>query len=122
MLIFPAEEEFTLLLLEANLIAEIDNQQKNANPKQIISSYYGLLEKGVAARINVHRQKLISLTPRYEVAYKAADSAELAELMDEISFHWQTIKGIHSRHFTSSVQVLLSNAYDQEFLDRLTTP
>ena len=117
-----AEEEFSLLILEANLIAEIEGQQAGLSPGQIINSYYSLLDEDAAATANLHRRELNSLNPRYEVAYRAADSAELAELMDEISFHWGAIKSIHSKHFIRSVQMLLSTAYDQELAEILSSP
>jgi hypothetical protein len=117
-----AEEEFSLLIFEANLIAEIEGQQADLSPERIISSYYSLLDEDAAARVNLHRRELKSLNPRYEVAYKAADSAELAELMDEISFHWGAIKSIHSKYFIRSVQLLLSTAYDQELAEILSSP
>lgn len=110
---FSAEEQFELLLLESNLIAEIEGLQENANPENTINSYYQLLDTDVLTRANFHRAELVSLAPRYEVAYKAADSAELAELMDKISFHWGSIKDIHAQYFIRNVQELLSNAYDQ---------
>lgn len=119
---FSAEEEFRLLLLESNLIAEIEIQQADDNPEKIINSYYGLLDKDAQSRINFHRTELISLSPRYEVAYEAADSAELAELMDKISFHWGTIKNLHAQYFVRDVQVLLSTAYDQQLANNLATP
>jgi len=117
-----AEEEFSLLILEANLIAEIEGQQAGLSPEQIINSYYSLLNEDATARVNRHRRELNSLNPRYEVAYKAADSAELAELMDEISFHWGAIKNIHSKHFIRNVQMLLKTAYDQELAEILSSP
>ncbi|MFT4887209.1 MAG: hypothetical protein ACJA2D_001103 [Pseudohongiellaceae bacterium] len=117
MMAFSAEEEFTILVLEANLIGEIKGLQAEDNPERIINSYYSLLDKDAMARIGLHRAQLISLTPRYEIAYKAADSPELSELMDKISFHWRAIKSMHARHFVRNVQKLLSNAYDQKLLD-----
>ena len=117
-----AEEEFSLLILEANLIAEIEGQQAGLSPGQIINSYYSLLDEDAAARANLHRRELNSLNPRYEVAYQAADSAELAELMDEISFHWGAIKSMHSKHFIRNVQTLLSTAYDRELAEILSSP
>ncbi len=117
MMAFSAEEEFTIFILEANLIAEIKGLQADDNPEKIINSYYGLLDKDAMARLNLHRAQLISLTPRYEIAYKAADSPELSELMDKISFHWGVIKSMHAQHFARNVQKLLSNAYDQKLLD-----
>ena len=117
-----AEEEFSLLILEANLIAEIEGQQAGLSPGEIINSYYSLLDEVAAATVNLHRRELNSLNPRYEVAYKAADSAELAELMDEISFHWGAIKSMHSKHFIRNVQTLLSTAYDRELAEILSSP
>ena len=117
MMAFSAEEEFTNFILEANLIAEIKGLQADDNPEQIINSYYSLLDKNAMARLNLHRAQLISLTPRYEIAYKAADSAELSELMDKISFHWGGIQSIHAQRFVRSVQKILSDAYDQKLLD-----
>ena len=114
---FSAEEEFTIFTLEANLIAEIKGLQADDNPDQIINSYYDLLDKDAMVRLNLHRAQLISLTPRYEIAYKAADSPELSELMDKISFHWGVIQSMHAQQFVRSVQKLLSDAYDQKLLD-----
>jgi hypothetical protein len=116
-MVFSAEEEFTIFVLEANLIGEIKGLQADDNPEQVIKSYYSLLDKDSMARIDLHRAQLFSLAPRYEIAYKAADSPELSELMDKISFHWGVIKSMHAQHFARNVQKLLSNAYDQKLLD-----
>ncbi|MFT6092319.1 MAG: hypothetical protein ACJA2Q_000202 [Pseudohongiellaceae bacterium] len=116
MMVFAAEEEFTIFVLDANLIAEINGLQADDDPEQLINSYYSLLDKDVMAKIDLHRAQLFSLAPRYEIAYKAADSPELSELMDKISFHWGVIKSMHAQQFVSSVQKLLSDAYDQNLL------
>jgi hypothetical protein len=122
MMAFSAEEEFTIFILEADLIAEIKGLQADDNPEKIINSYYGLLDKDAMARLNLHRAQLISLTPRYEIAYKAADSPELSELMDKISFHWGVIQSMHAQQFVPSVQKLLSDAYNQKLLDVSRVP
>lgn len=111
-MLFAAEEEFTILLFEDNLIGEIELMRLGEDPEKFIDSYYALLEKDTLEKALSHRQELIDLMPRYNIAFSAADSAELAELMDEISFHWGAIKSVHDRHFSKVVKTLLDEAYD----------
>lgn len=110
--LFAAEQEFTLLLLEDNLIGEIETLELGVNSEIFIDSYYALLPPGILERARSYRQKLHDLLPRYTVAYSAADSAEVSELMDKISFHWGALKSIHAKHFSSDIETLLNRAYD----------
>lgn len=104
------------MLVEGHLIGKIDTIELGDNPEFFINSYYVLLAADPLEKAQSHRQELIDLLPRYNVAFSAADSAELSELIDEINFHWAAIKSIHAQHFSSEVKNLLNQAYDNSVM------
>lgn len=112
-----AEEELTLLVFEANLIGKIDEINSDSNPDLLINTYYSLLPEEALASVSSQVQQLLALLPRYSVAQRAADSAELSELMDKISTHWSAIQTTHKSHFTREVVNLLNSAYNSNFND-----
>lgn len=111
--IFAAEDSIVLLKIQGNLIGKIEQQETINDTEQFIDSYYALLSREKINLLQTHRNELSNLIPRYRIAYTAADSAELAELMDEISMHWQHLKSLHGEYFTEEVSSLLGAAYDR---------
>jgi hypothetical protein len=62
------------------------------------------------------RHQLSALLPDYQVAFNAADSAELSQVKDEIDVRWAAIRRIHELQFTREVVRLLTEAYGHVFL------
>ena len=110
-----ADSEKTLLTIEGNLIDRVELINKNSPPNVIISAYYNLLSDFVRKDISVRQILLENLLPNYEVAYLAADSAEMAEVRDKINIEWGKIHTIHMQFFNAEIVDILNNAYVKKF-------
>lgn len=117
-----AAEETLLLEFQSHLIGKIESQQEYRDLDQFIDSYYALLSRDNIERAQNHRLTLSELIPQYKIAYTAADSAELAELMDEISYEWERLSNLHRLNFSMEVSDLLDSAYDQAMENALSSP
>ncbi|MBM89465.1 MAG: hypothetical protein CMQ41_15005 [Gammaproteobacteria bacterium] len=111
--LYAAEE--VLLKIEGDLIDEIEITNSNTDANLTISSYYELLPSEIKTEIADYRSKLDRLQPDYEVAFLAADSAEMAEVREEIDGHWLVIQTIHNHFFTAQVVEILNRAYIKSF-------
>ncbi len=107
--------EEVLLTIEADLIERIDLLDQDSDADLIITSYYELLPEEAKADIEIRRRRLERLQPDYEVAYLAADSAEMAEVREDIDEQWLVIQSIHQYFFTTQVVEILNQVYIQNF-------
>ena len=110
-----AEEEITLLTIEGNLIDRLELLDENSSASLIISTYYNLLPEQAQSDIGVRRTRLERLQPDYDVAYLAADSAEMAEVREKIDEQWTFIQSVHEYFFTRQVVEILNQAYIENF-------
>jgi len=110
-----AEEEFILLSIEGDLIGKIESVQEGMDPLHILNAYYALLATEVRTDLETLRDQLSALVPDYEVAFTAADSAELSEVMDEIDRLWGFTRTIHGQEFTLEVIKVLDQVYNSIF-------
>ncbi len=112
--VYSAEEE-VLLTIEGNLIDRIELVDGDSDADLVITIYYDLLPNDARADIEILRGRLERLQPDYEVAYLAADSAEMAEVRDQIDEEWAVIQAIHLYYFTAQVVDILNQAYISNF-------
>ncbi|MFK7863202.1 MAG: hypothetical protein AB8B95_03140 [Pseudohongiellaceae bacterium] len=121
---FPslASDKDLVLKFQSGLIGKSENQQDYKDPDQFIDSYYALLTRKDIERVQKQRKALDPLIPKYKVAYTAADSAELAELMDKISAHWGQLSRLHESLFSEEVSKLLDTAYDEVMKQAMGDP
>jgi hypothetical protein len=110
-----AEEEIKLLTIEGNLIDRLELLDENSSASLVISTYYNLLPEQAQSDIGVRRTRLERLQPDYNVAYLAADSAEMAEVREKIDEQWTVIQSIHEYFFTRKVVETLNQAYIENF-------
>jgi len=110
-----AEEAPILLTIKGDLIDKIESPLDANNPEAIISAYYDLLATEVLAQINPLRQQLAKLVPDYDVAFTAADSAELTEVKSDIDVCWAAIRTLHAQEFTPEVVDILNQAYAEVY-------
>ena len=92
---------------------------EDSDPETIIASYYDLLPVPVSQEVKNRQQDLEKLLPDYEVAYLAADSAEMAEVRSEIDSKWARILVLQSEYFSAEVMLILNTAYVAMFGDLL---
>ena len=114
-----AEPEPILLTIEGHLISRIESIADSEEPALIIHTYYDLLPREQREAVEIHRKILASLLPAYRVAFTAADSAELAQVVSDIEAQWAAIQEIHARQFTREVQQILVAAYGEAYLSIL---
>ena len=112
---WSAEDELTLLSIEGNLIGKIAALDPRIQTEQLIHSYYLLLPDALRTEVESLRRQLIDLMPFYEVAFTAADSAEITEVKSDIDVVWAGIRTVHAQNFTPEVSALLNAAYDSAF-------
>ena len=110
-----AEPEPILLSIEGHLVGRIESLVDADNPALVISSYYDLIPEEQKDSLERRRESLASLLPAYRVAFTAADSAELAQVVSDIDTQWAEILTIHAREFTREVQQILVVAYREVF-------
>lgn len=106
-----AEEEFVLLTIEGDLIGPLDKQDGAPDPGALINAYYALLPLQQQSELQSLRRRLLALAPDYDVAFTAADSAELTEVKSRISECWAAMQRLHGQYFRSEVITLLDEAY-----------
>ncbi|MFL2856458.1 MAG: hypothetical protein ACJZ8E_08740 [Pseudohongiellaceae bacterium] len=111
--VYSAEE--VLLIIEGDLIDRIELIDEDSDADLVITVYYDLLPDDARANIEILRERLERLQPDYEVAYLAADSAEMAEVRDQIDDQWAVIQAIHLYYFTARVVDILNQAYISNF-------
>ncbi len=114
-----AEPEPILLTIEGHLISRIESIADTEDPALIVRTYYDLLPHEQREAAEIHRERLASLLPAYRVAFTAADSAELAQVVSDIEAQWAAIQEIHARQFTREVQQILIAAYGEAYLSIL---
>ena len=114
-----ADNEVIFLTIEGNLLERVELISEDSDPETIIASYYDLLPAPVSQEIKNRQKDLEKLLPDYEVAYLAADSAEMAEVRSEIDSKWARILVLHSEFFSAEVILILNTAYVAKFGDLL---
>ena len=117
--LYAADSEVIFLTIEGNLLERIERISEDSDPETIIARYYDLLPVPVSREITNRQQDLEKLLPDYEVAYLAADSAEMAEVRSEIDSKWTRILVLHSEFFNAEVMRILNTAYVAKFGDLL---
>ena len=117
--LYAADSEVIFLTIEGNLLERIERISEDSDPETIIARYYDLLPVPVSREIKNRQQDLEKLLPDYEVAYLAADSAEMAEVRSEIDSKWARILVLHSEFFNAEVMRILNTAYVAKFGDLL---
>ncbi len=110
-----AEEEPILLTIEGDLIGAIDKLEESAAPAEIITAYYALLPAEVRRQAEGMGRALERLIPDYEVAYDAADSAEITEVRSDIFDVWARIRTLHAANFTIEASQHLDSAFRQAY-------
>ena len=117
--LYAADNEVIFLTIEDNLLERIELISEDSDPETIIASYYNLLPISVNQELTNRQQDLEKLLPDYEVAYLAADSAEMAEVRSEMDLKWAKILVLHFEFFNAEVMRILNTAYVAKFGDLL---
>ena len=112
---YGAENDIQLLTIEGDLIGLSETFDSTAGDRQdavgLVHEYHRLLPEGLRADVESLHQQMLKLIPDFEVAYAAADSAEITHIMSEIDSRWASIQEVHRQTYTFAVVSLLYEAY-----------
>jgi hypothetical protein len=112
---YGAENDIQLLTIEGNLIGLSETFDSTIVDRQdavrLVHEYHRLLPEDLRTDVESLHQQILKLLPDFEVAYAAADSAEITHVMSEIDSRWASIQGVHRQTYTLAVVSLLNEAY-----------
>ena len=112
---YGAENDIQLLTIEGNLIGLSETFDSTIVDRQdavrLVHEYHRLLPEDLRTDVESLHQQILKLLPDFEVAYAAADSAEITHVMSEIDGRWASIQGVHRQTYTLAVVSLLNEAY-----------
>lgn len=111
-----AEEEAPLLTISGNLIDVIDSLSEESDPAAVIEAYYLELDSALREQANDLQRKLANLIPDYEIAFAAADTAEVNSVLSNIAYRWAVLRTFHAEHFTDAARAELFRAYNELYL------
>ena len=108
--LFAAEEE-VLLLLSDDRIGLQASDETEPSTEGLIKRYYELLSAPTQKRLAALQMHLANRMKDYEVAFAAADTAEVNEIYADLSRYWAEIQLIHYQEYTSAAMDELQTAY-----------
>ena len=110
-----AEEDLVLLNVQGDLIGPFEeNTQMPVDTQQaarLIDAYHQLLDSQIQTEVEILHEQILRFIPGFEVAYTAADSAEISHIMSEIDLRLAALQALHVQHYTQDVVGLLTEAY-----------
>ena len=107
---FAAEEEI-LLLFSGDRIGLLTNDGTEPGAEDLIGRYYALLAAPAQEKLATLQMQLANRMEDYEVAFAAADTAEVNEIYADLSGYWAEIQLIHYQEYTGAAMSELQNAY-----------
>lgn len=110
-----AEDEVVLLRIDGDLIGLaltaseglVDREQA----LRLLDDYYSLLAPEALQSVETLHREILGLIPDFEVAYAAADSAEITHVMSEIDLRLAALQQLYTTSYTQEVTALLLEAY-----------
>ena len=108
--LFAAEEE-VLLLLSDDRIGLQASDDTEPSTEGLIKRYYELLSAPTQKRLAALQMQLANRMKDYEVAFAAADTAEVNEIYADLSRYWAEVQLIHYQEYTSAAMGELQTAY-----------
>ena len=112
---YGAENDIQLLTIEGNLIRLSETFDSTIVDRQdavrLVHEYHRLLPEDLRTDVESLHQQILKLLPDFEVAYAAADSAEITHVMSEIDSRWASIQVVHRQTYALAVVSLLNEAY-----------
>lgn len=111
-----AAEDTQLLSITGDQIDVLETVDEDTKPSVVIDSYYRKLSKSDQQQAAELKQDLISLIPNYEIAFAAADTAEMNSVLSKVAFRWAVLRTFHAEHFTDPARAALYSAYVEQYL------
>lgn len=107
---FAAEEE-VLLLFSGERKGLLTSDGTEPGAEDLIRRYYALLAAPAHEKLAALQMQLANRMEDYEVAFAAADTAEVNETYADLSRYWTEIQLIHYQEYTDAAMGELQNAY-----------
>lgn len=114
-LLAAADSEPTVLSITGNLIDKIATLDAQAAASQVIAAYYELLDEPRRSEAKQWQEQFTRRVPDYDVAFSAADTAELNNVLEDFAVIWAHIRTIHYQEFTPAARQQLRHAYEEIF-------
>ncbi len=108
--LLASAEELNVLTFESNLIGEI-RLKNNPSNLEILHAYYEQLPPSNRELLLQALESMDTLLANYKIAFTAADSAELTQIIADMNMQWIKIQDIHRGAFTNRVCRLLDEVY-----------
>jgi hypothetical protein len=106
-----AADEEVLLTITGDRIELLNNGEQLDDADYLVLRYYQLLPLELQERLQLLRHRMDRRMEDYEVAFAAGDTAEINEIVDDLSAYWARIQQIHFEVFTLAAMQDLVGAY-----------
>jgi hypothetical protein len=106
-----AADEEVLLTITDDRIELLNNGEQLDDADYLVLRYYQLLPLALQERLQLLRHRMDRRMEDYEVAFAAGDTAEINEIVDDLSAYWARIQQIHFEVFTLAAMQDLVGAY-----------
>jgi hypothetical protein len=106
-----AADEEVLLTITGDRIELLKNGEQLDDADYLVLRYYQLLPLALQERLQLLRHRMDRRMEDYEVAFAAGDTAEINEIVDDLSAYWARIQQIHFEVFTLAAMQDLVGAY-----------
>lgn len=103
--------EETVLLITGDRIPVLSPVDDSLPPGQRIDRYYVLLDDSLAAEATATLADLAGLVKNFDVAFAAADTAEVNNVISDIARRWAMLRTLHARYFSPAAIAELEGAY-----------
>lgn len=110
-----AAEDVQLLTITGNLIDVLPSQPAEIRPTELIDQYYAELNPQAQNEIAELRDSLVALIPDYNIAFAAADTAEVNSVLSEVAYRWAVLRTFHAEHYTQEACAELERAYGEAY-------
>lgn len=108
-----AAEQELVLTITGDRIDLLNNGEDLVDPNGLVLRYYQRLPRALQERLQLLRRRMDRRTEDYEVAFAAGDTAEINEIVDDLSAYWTRIQQIHYQEFTPAAMQQLGAAYGE---------
>ena len=106
-----AADKEVLLTITGDRIELLKNGEQLDDADYLVLRYYQLLPLALQERLQLLRHRMDRRMEDYEVAFAAGDTAEINEIVDDLSAYWARIQQIHFEVFTLAAMQDLVGAY-----------
>lgn len=108
-----AAEQELVLTITGDRIDLLSNGEELGDANDLVLRYYQLLPQALQEQLWLLRRRMDRRTEDYEVAFAAGDTAEVNEIVDDLSAYWTRIQQIHYQEFTPAAMQQLGAAYGE---------